>query len=77
MESLNENFWNDLKSKYPNEMKVFYDWIDEYKQKVEWNKLFNHGSPHYAAMGWHNPKYHDLPIAMQVGIFMQFLSGQP
>ncbi len=69
-----ENFWNDLYKKYPDEVQVFCNWIDGYKERVKWNQLFNHGSPHYADMGWHNPKFHDLPIAMQFGIFLQFIS---
>jgi len=69
-----ENFWNDLKEKYPYGVQVFCDWIDEYKEKVKWSELFNDGSPHYAKMGWHNPKYHDLPMAMQIGIWIQFVA---
>lgn len=68
------NFWNDLTEKYPEEMKHFCIWIDEYKKRVDWNTLFNSNS------NWQNcdgknapaPKYHDLPIAMQVGIIIQY-----
>lgn len=72
-----ENFWNELQEKCPAQMKVFCDWIDKYKLANEWAQLFNYGSPHYAKMGWHTPKFHDLPFAMQVGIFLQFVSENP
>lgn len=72
-----ENFWNDLQEKHPDQMKVFCDWIDQYKQRVRFDKLFNYAMPHYEKQGWHNPKYHDLPIAMQIGIFIQFCMETP
>lgn len=73
MESLTkEKFWNGLEEKYPKGMEVFKNWIDEYKKKVNWEHLFNYGFPCYAKQGWHNPKYHDLPIAMQIGIWIEF-----
>lgn len=57
-----ENFWNELYDKYPDKMKVFCSWVDEYKEKVNWEQLFGNAGK----------KYHDLPIAMQIGIFIQF-----
>lgn len=73
MENLTkENFWNKVNEAFPSEMEAFCKWIDEYKEKVEWKKLFNYGFPNHSRMGWHNPKFHDLPIAMQIGIFFQF-----
>lgn len=70
MENLSkENFWNDLEEKYPEAMKVFRDWLDTYKQKVHWDDLFGiHQRKHY----WGDIKYHHLPIAMQIGIFIEF-----
>jgi len=80
MDSLTkENFWNDLYSKYPGDMQIFCDWIDEYKKRVDWKILFNS----YVSCGkWGGceghepdaPKYHDLPKAFQIGIFMQFVA---
>lgn len=68
-----ENFWNDLNQKYPEQMKVFCDWIDEYKRRVDWNTLFN-GDFTPSGHGYaRSPKYHEIPIAMQIGIFYQFL----
>lgn len=64
-----ENFWNDLKAKYPEGVKVFTDWIDEYKKKVYWDSLFNacyEKSPEA-------PKFHELPYAFQLGIWLEFM----
>lgn len=75
MDSLTkENFWNRMKDLFPAEVEAFCKWIDDYKRRVDWEKLFNYGFPHYAKQGWHNPKYHDLPISMQVGIFFEFVA---
>lgn len=69
MDSLTkENFWNELMEHYPSEMELFCKWIDEYKKRVDWNKLFNPSILIFRGP----PKFHDLPIAMQAGIFMQF-----
>lgn len=64
-----ENFWNDMTELYPVPVKAFGAWIDEYKNRVGWHELFNCDKilgPKYL------PKYHDLPLAMQIGIFMQY-----
>lgn len=72
MESLTkENFWNDLQGKYPEQMKQFCDWIDEYKKRVDWRNLF--GNQWKEERELDQVKYHDLPIAMQYGIFVQFV----
>jgi hypothetical protein len=68
-----ENFWNNLMQSNPEELEKFCQWIDEYKKGVNWSKLFNYGPPHYATAGWHNPKYHDLPLAIQKGIFLEYI----
>lgn len=63
MESLTkENFWNELERKFPAAMKVFGEWIDEYKRKNDWNNKLSH-----------RIKFHDLPLAMQMGIFSEFV----
>ena len=73
MENLTkENFWNDLMDKYPEEMKRFCAWIDEYKKRVDWERLFGNFSPEVLSVKVARTKYHDLPIAMQIGIFLQF-----
>lgn len=69
-----ENFWNELYVKYPDKVQEFCDWIDEYKKRVHWDMLFfnnRKASPQSKCRS--NPvKYHDLPLAMQLGIFIQF-----
>lgn len=70
-------FWNNLLAKYPGEMNTFLHFIDEYKVAVSWKRLFNTGSPHYDQQGWHDPKFHDLPIAFQVGVFLAYLIQEP
>lgn len=69
-----ENFWNALYEKFPGQVQQFCNWIDEYKKRVGWNLLFNSDSEYQNARGKNAPapKYHDLPIAMQWGIFQQF-----
>ena len=56
-----ENFFNEMKEKYPNSMKHFCDWIDEYKKEVGWIDLFGNII-----------KYHSLPYAMQYGIWIEY-----
>lgn len=76
-----ENFWNDLYAKYPKAVQVFCDWIDKYKKENKWDKLFN---PNYKFIHSTDeegttstiisePKFHDLPIALQTGIWIEFL----
>lgn len=69
-----ENFWNEIYSKYPNATKLFCDWIDEYKKAVNWQVLFN---PHFKVVEettqiHSTPKFHDLPHAIQQGIWIEF-----
>lgn len=77
METLTkENFWNEMEQKYPKAMEHFQNWIDGYKNYHNWDKLFNSG--HYIhddkLPNWVSkaPKYHELPIAMQFGIFVEY-----
>ena len=67
-----ENYFDAVKEKYPDAFADFSKWIDEYKKLVDWERLFNYGSPHYAKMGWHNPKFHELPMEMQFGILARY-----
>lgn len=64
-----ENFWDALERSCPEAMWQFKEWIDQYKKDVAWDLLFNsgYGTPK-------SPKYHDLPYAIQVGIFLQFVA---
>lgn len=75
MENLNkENFWNRIYETYPEACQEFCDWIDKYKAENNWNVLFNSDSNWQDKDGKNAtaPKYHDLPIAMQTGIFIEF-----
>lgn len=72
-----ENFWNDLQEKYPEQMKLFCDWIDDYKKRVDWNTLFRQDvCSHCPDPPIGIPKFHEIPVAMQIGIYSQFLSEQ-
>jgi len=76
-ENLNkENFWNALYLEHPDKVEKFCKWIDEYKKKNNWNALFNSDSNWQDANGKNAPapKFHDLPVAIQVGIFGQFMA---
>lgn len=36
-----ENFWNAIMEQFPKSTKLFCDWIDQYKESVGWDALFN------------------------------------
>lgn len=79
MSNLNkENFWNELYAKFPRGTQIFCDWIDEYKKAEDWNKLFNSDSEYQNAKGKNAPapKFHDLPYAMQLGIWIEFVKSR-
>lgn len=78
-----ENFFNKLQKKYPKAMKVFCEWIDEYKKNIDWKFLFNEGAIFHVPMSPPDgdftadaPKFHNLPYAMQLGIMLQFMQEQ-
>ncbi len=76
MENLTkENFFNELQEQYPVGMKVFCDWIDKYKADNDWDSLFrnNYVSRNLKLF----IKYHHLPFAMQIGIWIEFISSWP
>lgn len=68
-----ENFWNELKARYPEGLKIFTDWIDEYKKTVDWDKLFNGRGYPIVVLA---PKYHELPYAFQLGIWLEFIASR-
>lgn len=79
IENLNkENFWNDLYEKYPDAMKVFCEWIDAYKIKNDWLFMFNIGRGYRTSKGEYPnaPKFYDIPLAMQIGIWIEFVTEQ-
>jgi hypothetical protein len=69
MIKLSKRFWDDLEAKYPAGMEHYYKWLHAYKESVGWTKLFRFGKGESFS-------YFDLPIAMQLGIFMQYASEQ-
>lgn len=79
METLTkENFWDEMEQKYPKAMAHFKRWIDQYKEENNWYNLFNSGIHKGHAVGFYESnkteasKYHELPIAMQFGIFVEY-----
>lgn len=81
MENLTkENFWNDLKERYPQAMDMFSNWIDKYKEEVGWDKLFYNrcsqpildGDMNLVEWKQRAIKFHDLPFEMQNGILARF-----
>jgi len=85
MDNLNrENFWNEQYEKYPLAMVHFCNWIDTYKAANNWDTLFNAGILHEqirvvetAIVGRITtttaPKFHDLPLTMQIGIWITYV----
>lgn len=65
MENINkENFFNGMMEKYPQGTQKFCDWIDNYKDEVNWRYMFDHEK---------DIKFHDLPFEMQKGIIHRFV----
>ena len=56
-----------MKEFYPNAFSAFSLWIDDYKKSVNWQSLFNDTTSKPS------PKFHDLPNAMQIGIFLEYV----
>jgi hypothetical protein len=79
MENLTkENCFNALTEKYPRAMELFCEWIDFYKVKNNWKELFNTFCEGYSVRDsvgnpFNAPKYHELPYAMQLGIWFEFV----
>ncbi len=66
-----ENFWDEVEVKQPKAFNDFADWIDAYKKKVEWDKIFQKtAKPDKSRM--ETLKFHDLPIAIQMGIIIEY-----
>jgi hypothetical protein len=70
-----ENFWNGMMVKFPKATKLFCEWIDQYKKAVSWDNLFNNYSPASPTDDehMHMVKFHDIPYAMQQGIWIEFV----
>lgn len=70
-----ENFFDSLRRKYPRSFKHFCNWIDEYKKEVCWDKLFkaNEDTDQLHSSTY---KFHEIPYAMQYGIWIAFCRDQ-
>jgi len=66
-----ENFWNEAKVKWPHSVAHFCWWIDNWKKMNHWKTL---QLPIRKDLQVELPKYHDLPAAMQLGVYMQYLT---
>ena len=63
MENLGkENFWNEMKERYPKAVDVFCKWIDGY---------MNHAEEHMNLL-MEDIEFYDLPYEMQMGIMNMF-----
>lgn len=70
-DSLKQDFWIELEKQYPQGVKVFNEFLDEYKKSVNWQDLFRDHLNSDAKFS--SPKFYDLPHAMQLGIWLFFL----
>jgi len=70
---LNKDFWSDIREKFVGEIDEFNEWLVKYQNRTNWEHIFN---PNYAmeGMSWRRITFFDLPDAMQIGIFMQYVS---
>lgn len=57
-----ENFFNGMMEKYPKATQQFCDWVDKYKDEVNWNFHFHEDA-----------KFHTIPVEMQKGIIHRFV----
>lgn len=67
-----KDFWDVWYAKYPGEVQRFYTWLDDYQKRVGWDGLIY--DDYKEGDRGDTPAYFDLPIAMQVGIFIQFVA---
>lgn len=76
MENLNKEFWDKLKEKYPNAMRVFLKWIEGKEDFKSWAAYANENSvtEEYSRLVRFAlaPLIEHLPLAIQFGIFSQF-----
>lgn len=63
MENLNKEFFNELRTKFPSEMKHFDTWLGKYKSEVKWNLLFFDHTP-----------FCEIPFDMQAGVIWKYLA---
>lgn len=76
MENLNKEFWDKLKEKYPNAMRVFLKWIEDKEDFKIWAALANKmalASESSRLVSFAiAPLIEHLPLGIQFGIFTQY-----
>jgi len=68
-----DDFWNPIESRSPKQFEKFKNWVDEYKKRVDWSELWQEGE-YIPCIEIKAPKVHELPDALQTGIFIQFIT---
>jgi len=72
-----ENCFNAIYAKYPKAMDIFCKWVDKYKLENEFDILFNAGMKFRSgSVESKAPKFHELPYAFQLGMWIEFVSEQ-
>lgn len=63
-----ENFFNDLEKECPDAVEDFKQWIDEFKVKIGWDKIFvcNPGTGQVL-------KFDSIPFELQTGIIGRYI----
>lgn len=69
-------FFDEMATLYPEAMKIFNYWIDNYKKSVHWDHIFNAGAYDNWSALTTAPKFHDLPFELQFGIIAAFMASQ-
>jgi hypothetical protein len=71
-----ENFFDDIKAKYPQAFEHFMNWLDDYKKEIRWDELFAKNARLSVKSSDDiypdTIKFHDLPFDMQNGILARF-----
>lgn len=75
------DFWRPLKEKYPDALEHYCTWIDKLKEDVYWKLIFATGNypkkeprEYGAKTETRQPKAHELPAFLQIGIFLLYVS---
>ena len=67
-QNFDKNGWSDLEEEFPREVKIFFLWLDNYKQEVEWDRLFDNIN----SLSKRNIQFDHIPLEMQLGILKKF-----
>lgn len=74
-----ENFFDEMQRRFPAGTQMFMDWFGSYRDRVGWHALFNSDSDYQNSQGKNAPvpRFEQLPHAMQMGIYLEFLRQGP